>query len=217
MLQNAALGERVATREDDGARATGRRRTHMGFWMGMTREDEKANAAFRGLGSTKRIILGEHPAGADVRRDEIAGGHGPRDGAYKHGKSRGMIRWGTVTTFVGPQRSDDLGLHWRHGPNRLRASLEHWTVSRVGLCLLFRGWRNADDKRLLPARVNEKADARRRSEQRIATLHARHEQACGDRENLADLSPHPLVAFLLHDSSVDGATHCPGRGTMAGD
>src|ERR1041385_3722358 len=80
------------------------------YRMGMSEKTKKANAAFAGLGSTKRIILGDTLLDK-FAEDEIEVVMAHEMAHYKHGDITKMIAWGTVTTFIGLKVAD-IGLHW---------------------------------------------------------------------------------------------------------
>src|ERR1035438_10853188 len=80
------------------------------YRMGMSEKTKQSNAAFAGLGSTKRIILGDTLLDK-FSEDEIEVVMAHEMAHYQHGDITKMIAWGTVTTFLGLKVAD-LGLHW---------------------------------------------------------------------------------------------------------
>jgi len=180
----AALAERV------GAKLLGVYR------MDMSAKTKKANAAFAGLGRTKRIILGDTLLDK-FAEDEIEVVMAHEMAHYKHGDITKLIAWGTATTFAGLKVADVV----------LR-----WTVERLGfagitdlgacplllLCLFLFG--------LVVMPLNNAFTRWREWKADAAAL-----QLTGNRDgfvramrkladqNLADLQPHPVIEFLLHD------------------
>jgi STE24 endopeptidase len=107
------------------------------YRMGMSEKTKKANAAFAGLGSTKRIILGDTLLDK-FAEDEIEVVMAHEMAHYQHGDITRMIAWGTMTTFIGLKVAD-LGLHW----GMARLGYEHvWDVAAfplLALCLFVFG------------------------------------------------------------------------------
>jgi STE24 endopeptidase len=190
-LENESLKQKlVALAHRVGAKVLGVYR------MGMSEKTKKANAAFAGLGKTKRIILGDTLLDG-FAEDEIEVVMAHEMAHYKHGDIWKMIMWGTATTFVGLKISDLV----------LRGALPYFSFAHISdiaafpllaLCLFafglvvmpvnnaFSRWREwkADAAAL---QLTENRDAFIRAMQKLAA------------QNLADLSPHPVIEFLLHD------------------
>lgn len=179
-----ALAERV------GARVIGLYR------MAMSEKTKKANAAFAGLGRTKRIILGDTLL-EKFAEDEIEVVMAHEMAHYKHGDLWKMIGWGTLTTFVGLWIAD-RGLRIALP----RFGFEH--ISDIGafpllaLCLFGFGLVVLPLQNAFSRWREWKADhaALRLTENRDAFIRAMRKLA---EQNLADLSPHPLIEFLLYD------------------
>jgi len=190
-LENEPLRERLtALAKSVGANVLGVYR------MAMSEKTKKANAAFAGLGATKRIILGDTLLD-HFSEDEIEVVMAHEMAHYKHGDISKMIAWSTATTFIGLKIADMI-LHWA------LPKFDFISISQLGafpllaLCLFgfglvimplnnaFSRWREwkAD---LTALALTKNPDGFIRAMRKLA------------EQNLADLSPHPLVEFLLHD------------------
>jgi Zn-dependent protease with chaperone function len=190
-LENESLRQKLtALAQRVGAKVLGVYR------MGMSDKTKKANAAFAGLGSTKRIILGDTLLDK-FSEDEIEVVMAHEMAHYKHGDITKMIAWGTVTTFVGLKLAD-LGLHW----GMAQFGYEHvWDIAAfplLALCLFVFGLLVMPLNNAFSRSREWKADATalELTANRDAFIRAMRKLA---DQNLADLSPHPLVEFLLHD------------------
>ena len=190
-LENESLKQKLtALAQRVGAKVLGVYR------MAMSEKTKKANAAFAGLGSTKRIILGDTLLD-QFAEDEIEVVMAHEMAHYQHGDISKMIAWGSLTTFVGLKVADWL-LRWalpKCGFNSI-ADLGAFPLLALGLFLFglvvmplnnaFSRWREwkADATAL---ELTQNRDAFIRAMRKLAD------------QNLADLSPHPAVEFLLHD------------------
>jgi STE24 endopeptidase len=190
-LENESLCEKLtALAQRVGAKVLGVYR------MGMSEKTKKANAAFAGLGSTKRIILGDTLLDK-FAEDEIEVVMAHEMAHYKHGDITKMIAWGAVTTFLGLKVAD-LGLHW----GMAKLGYEHvWDIAAfplLALCLFVFGLVVMPLNNAFSRSREWKADATalELTANRDAFIRAMRKLA---EQNLADLSPHPLVEFLLHD------------------
>jgi STE24 endopeptidase len=190
-LENESLREKLtALAQRVGAKVVGVYR------MGMSEKTKKANAAFAGLGSTKRIILGDTLLDK-FAEDEIEVVMAHEMAHYKHGDITKMIAWGAVTTFLGLKVAD-LGLHW----GMAKLGYEHvWDIAAfplLALCLFVFGLVAMPLNNAFSRSREWKADATalELTANRDAFIRAMRKLA---EQNLADLSPHPLVEFLLHD------------------
>jgi STE24 endopeptidase len=190
-LENESLREKLtALAQQVGAKVLGVYR------MGMSEKTKKANAAFAGLGSTKRIILGDTLLDK-FTEDEIEVVMAHEMAHYKHGDITRMIAWGAVTTFLGLKVAD-LGLHW----GMAKLGYEHvWDIAAfplLALCLFVFGLVAMPLNNAFSRSREWKADATalELTANRDAFIRAMRKLA---DQNLADLSPHPLVEFLLHD------------------
>jgi STE24 endopeptidase len=190
-LENESLKQKlVALAQRVGAKVLGVYR------MGMSEKTKKANAAFAGLGATKRIILGDTLLDG-FAEDEIEVVMAHEMAHFKHGDITKLLAWSAATTFIGLWLAD----------KGLRAGLHHFGFKNIGdlgafpllaLCLFVFG--------LVVMPVN---NAFMRWRERLADLEAlaltknpdgfiRAMRKLAD-QNLADLAPHPVVEFLLHD------------------
>ena len=166
------------------------------YRMGLSEKTKKANAAFAGLGRTKRIILGDTLLDK-FAEDEIEVVMAHEMAHYKHGDIKKMIAWGTVTAFIGLKVAD-IGLHWG------MARLGYGRVSDIAafpllaLCLFVFGLVVMPLNNAFSRSREWKADAAalELTANRDAFIRAMRKLA---DQNLADLSPHPVVEFLLHD------------------
>ena len=190
-LENESLREKLtALAQRVGAKVLGVYR------MGMSEKTKKANAAFAGLGSTKRIILGDTLLDK-FAEDEIEVVMAHEMAHYKHGDITKMIAWGAVTTFLGLKVAD-LGLHW----GMVKLGYAHvWDIAAfplLALCLFIFGLVAMPLNNAFSRSREWKADATalELTSNRDAFIRAMRKLA---EQNLADLSPHPLVEFLLHD------------------
>jgi len=166
------------------------------YRMTLSAKTKKANAAFAGLGATKRIILGDTLLN-EFAEDEIEVVMAHEMAHYKHGDIWRMIALSAVTTFVGFWICDwgfGIGVH-RLGFTD-RADIGAFPVLALGLFgfgLLslpvnnaFSRWRERKaDRAALDLTQNPAGFVR--AMRKLAD------------QNLADLSPHPVIEFLLHD------------------
>jgi STE24 endopeptidase len=190
-LENESLRQKlVVLAERIGARVVGVYR------MAMSAKTKKANAAFAGLGRTKRVILGDTLL-EKFAEDEIEVVMAHEMAHYKHGDTAKLIGWSTATTFVGLWIADCV---LRIGLSRLgftdRSDVGAFpllALCMVGFSLVvmplnnaFSRWRErlADHTAL---ELTQNSDGFIRAMRKLAD------------QNLADLTPHPLIEFLLHD------------------
>jgi len=166
------------------------------YRMGMSEKTKKANAAFAGLGATKRIILGDTLLN-HFTEDEIEVVMAHEMAHYRHGDLWRMIAWSTMTTFVGLWITDGV-LRWalpRCGFERvsdlaafplLALCLFGFSLVVMPLNNVFSRWRErlADTEAL---ELTRNPDGFIRAMRKLA------------EQNLADLAPHPVIEFLLHD------------------
>jgi len=166
------------------------------YRMAMSEKTKKANAAFAGLGATKRIILGDTLLN-NFTEDEIEVVMAHEMAHYRHRDMWWMMGWSALTTFVALWIADGI----------LRRALPQFGSARVSdlaafpllaLCLFgfglvvmplnnaFSRWRErmADRAAL---ELTHNPDGFIRAMRKLAD------------QNLADLAPHPWIEFLLHD------------------
>jgi STE24 endopeptidase len=148
------------------------------------------------LGATKRIILGDTLLD-QFTEDEIEVVMAHEMAHYKHGDISKLIAWSTATTFVGLKIADWV-LHWALPKYGFTAISDLGAFPLLALCLFgfglvvmplnnaFSRWREwkADATAL---DLTQNPDGFVRAMRKLAG------------QNLADLSPHPLIEFLLHD------------------
>ena len=190
-LENESLRQKlVALAERIGARVVGVYR------MAMSAKTKKANAAFAGLGRTKRVILGDTLL-EKFAEDEIEVVMAHEMAHYQHGDMAKLIAWGATTTFVGLWIADH-GL--RIGLGRLgfadRSDVGAFpllALCMVGFSLVVMPLNNAFSRWRERLADHTALELTRNPEGFIRAMRKLAEQ------NLADLAPHPLIEFLLHD------------------
>jgi STE24 endopeptidase len=166
------------------------------YRMAMSEKTKKANAAFAGLGATKRIILGDTLLDS-FTEDEIEVVMAHEMAHYKHGDISKMIVWSSATTFVGLKTADMI-LHWALPKFGFKAISDLGAFPLLALCLFGFG--------LVIMPLNNAFSRWRERKADLAALALTKNPGGFIRamrklaeQNLADLSPHPLVEFLLHD------------------
>lgn len=189
-LDNEALRQKLVTLADRvGAKVLGVYRIEL------SEKTKKANAAFAGVGATKRILLGDTLLN-EFADDEIEVVMAHEMAHYRHGDIGKMIAWSAATTGAGFWVCD-WGL--RLGLERLgfadRSDLGAFPL--LALCLFgfglvvtplhnaFSRWRERlADRTALDLTGNP-----------AAFIRAMNKLAA---QNLADVAPHPVIEFLLH-------------------
>ncbi|MEI6084504.1 MAG: M48 family metallopeptidase [Verrucomicrobiota bacterium] len=190
-LENESLKQKlVALAQRVGANVLGVYR------MSMSDKTKKANAAFAGLGATKRIILGDTLL-TEFAEDEIEVVMAHEMAHYKHGDIGKMIGVSAVTTVAGFWICD---LVFWFGLQRLgftdRADLGAFPVLALGLFgfgLLSMPVNNAFSRWRERKADRTALDLTRNPDGFIRAMRKLADQ------NLADLSPHPVIEFFLHD------------------
>lgn len=179
-----ALAERV------GARVLGVYR------MAMSEKTKKANAAFAGLGRTKRIILGDTLLDK-FTADEIEVVMAHEMAHYQHGDLWKMIGWSSLTTFIGFRICDAVFAVCLH---RLGFAVpgDIGAFPLLALCLFGFGLVVMPLNNAFSRACEWAADrtALELTGSREAFIGAMRRLA---DQNLADLAPHPVIEFLLHD------------------
>jgi len=190
-LENDSLRQRLVGLADRvGARVVGVYR------LSLSAKTKKANAAFAGLGATKRILLGDTLLN-NFTEDEIEVVLAHEMAHYKHDDLWKMMGWGACTTWIGLGFADYA----------LRGGLNHFgfiDVSDLGafplLALALFGFGLV----ILPVN-NAFSRWRERKADRTALDLTRNPAGFGSAmrklaaQNLADVAPHPAIEFLLHD------------------
>jgi STE24 endopeptidase len=190
-LEDAALVDRLTRlSESVGAKVLGV------FRMEMSEKTKKANAAMAGLGNTKRIILGDTLL-ANYTTDEIELVLAHELAHYKYKDLWRMLGLGTATTFVGLWIAD-----WGLKLSVARLGFPH--ISDIAafpvLVLVFvvfglvtmpiTNWFSRQREYAADAfavGLTKNVDAFISAMNKLAD------------QNLADLSPHPVIEWLLHD------------------
>ncbi len=190
-LENESLKQKLtALAQRVGAKVLGVYR------MAMSEKTKKANAAFAGLGRTKRIILGDTLLD-QFAEDEIEVVMAHEMAHYQHGDLWKMIAWGTLTTFVGLKVADWL-LQWALPRFGFHSIADLGAFPLLALCLFLFGLAVMPLNNAFSRWREWKADATalQLTQNRDAFIRTMRKLA---DQNLADLSPHPAVEFLLHD------------------
>ena len=190
-LENEVLRHRLVGLADRvGARVVGVYR------LALSAKTKKANAAFAGLGATKRILLGDTLLN-NFTEDEIEVVMAHEMAHYKHGDLWKMIGWSAGTTWVG------LGL----ADCALRHGLKHFgftNVSDLGAFPLLALGLFGFGLVVMPANHAFSRWRERKADQTALDL-TRNPAGFASamrklaEQNLADVAPHPVIEFLLHD------------------
>lgn len=190
-MENESLRQRlVALAQKVGASVLGVYR------MDMSEKTKKANAAFAGLGATKRIILGDTLLNS-FSEDEIEVVMAHEMAHYKHGDIWKMIAWGAVTTFIGLALADQ-GLRWGMGYFGFKDVSDLGAFPLLALCLFAFGLISMPVNNAFSRWRERKADHTALELTGNPDGFIRAMRKLGE-QNLADLEPHPVVEFLLHD------------------
>jgi STE24 endopeptidase len=190
-LENESLKQKLtALAQRVGARVLGVYR------MGMSEKTKKANAAFAGLGRTKRIILGDTLLDK-FAEDEIEVVMAHEMAHYKHGDMWKLIGWSAATTFVGLWIADRV-LHRMLPYFGFEKISDIAAFPLLAICLFLFGLVVMPLNNAFSRWREWKADAvaLQLTSNRDAFIRAMRKLA---EQNLADLSPHPIIEFLLHD------------------
>ena len=165
------------------------------YRFNMSKDTKKANAAFTGMGKSKRIIIGDTLL-ENYSVDEIEAVFAHEVGHYWHKHLHKLLIWGTVETFVGFYLVALLyqwllGLMGFHSPADL-AALPLITLILTIYTLIVSPISNT-----LSRHFERQAD-------RYAVEHSSDPLALAtaleklSAQNLTDAEPHPLVEFLFH-------------------
>ncbi|MBI3579596.1 MAG: M48 family metalloprotease, partial [Ignavibacteriales bacterium] len=165
------------------------------FVFDMSKNTKKANAAFTGVGKSKRIILGDTLV-ANFTDDEIETIFAHELGHYKLKHIWVMMIVGTVSSFLGLYLTAVLyqtSLSWFGF-----SSIEQ--IAALPLLGLWLGLYSLITSPLsnMLSRAHERAADRfaiRTSNNKQAFMNALRKLAV---VNLADTAPHPLIEFLFH-------------------
>ena len=180
------------------------------FVFDMSKNTKKANAAFTGIGKSKRIILGDTLV-ANFTDDEIESVFAHELGHYKLRHIWLMMLVGTMNSFLGlylTAQLYDLSLPW-FGFARVDqlAALPLLTIW-LGIYSLVTAPLNN-----MLSRANERAADRyaiRVTQNKEAFINAMRKLA---KINLADVAPHPLVEFFFYSHpSIDKRIQATAQG-----
>ncbi len=165
------------------------------FVFNLSKTTKKANAAFTGLGSSKRIILGDTLV-ANFTDEEIETIFAHELGHYTLNHVWKMILVGTVSTFLGLYFTATLyetSLEW-FGFSSLETIA---ALPLLGLWLSVYSLVTSPLNNMLSRAFENQADAYavRTSGNKTAFANALHKLGA---VNMADKSPHPLVEFLFY-------------------
>ena len=165
------------------------------FSFDLSRNTRKANAAFTGIGRSRRIILGDTLVG-NFSEEEIETVFAHELGHYRFGHIRTGMMTGTVSTFAGlyvAARLYDLSVaaFGLSSPTNLGAlpllaiwlSLFGLVTAPIGNMISRRHERQAD---AYAVRTTGKRDAFASALRKLGAM------------NLADPAPHPLVEFMFY-------------------
>jgi STE24 endopeptidase len=184
----------LRTKLEAQARAVGVRLIGV-YRMAMSQKTRKANAAFAGLGRTRRIILGDTLLD-HFAEDEIEVVMAHEMAHYKNRDIARMIAWGAVSTFAGFWLCE---LGYRAGLQHLgltnRADLAAFPL--LALVLFLFGLVTMPLNNAFSRWRERKADlgALELTGNRDGFIRAMRKLA---DQNLSDTSPHPAIEFLLH-------------------
>jgi STE24 endopeptidase len=165
------------------------------YRLALSGKTHKANAAFAGLGRTRRILLGDTLLD-HFAEDEIEVVMAHEMAHYRNRDIVRMIAWGAASTFVGFWLCE---LVYRNGLERLgfdgRADLG--ALPLLALVLFLFGLVTMPLNNAFSRWRERKADAGalELTGNRDGFIRAMRKLA---DQNLADISPHPLIEFLLH-------------------
>jgi STE24 endopeptidase len=165
------------------------------FVFDMSKNTKKANAAFAGIGKSKRIILGDTLV-ANFRDDEIEGVFAHELGHYKLRHIMVMMALGTVSSFLG-----------LYGTAQMYETSLGWfgftSIDQIAALPLLALWLAVYSLVTSPL-TNIVSRFHERAADRFAIRLTGNAEAFGNALrklaaiNLADVSPHPVVEFLFH-------------------
>ena len=161
----------------------------------LSKNTKKANAAFTGIGKSKRIILGDTLV-ANFHDDEIETVFAHELGHYKLKHLWTMLAVGTVNSFLGlylTAKAYELSLSW----------FGFTSLDQLAALPLLALWLGVYSLLVSPL-TNAISRSHERAADRYAISLTNNGEAFANalrklaRINLADVSPHPVVEFLFH-------------------
>ena len=165
------------------------------FVFDMSKNTKKANAAFAGIGRSKRIILGDTLV-ANFRDEEIETVFAHELGHYKLRHIMVMMALGTLSSFLGLYLTAVLyesSLTW----------FGFTSIAQIAALPLLAVWLGIYSLVTAPL-TNMVSRSHERAADRFAVRLTGNAEAFGNALrklaaiNLADVSPHPVVEFLFH-------------------
>ncbi len=181
------------------------------FVFDMSKNTKKANAAFAGIGKSKRIILGDTLV-ANFRDEEIETVFAHELGHYKLRHIMVMMALGTLSSFLGLYLTAVLyesSLTW----------FGFTSIEQIAALPLLAVWLGIYSMITGPL-TNIVSRSHERAADRFAIRLTGNAEAFGHALqklaaiNLADVSPHPVVEFLFHSHpSIEKRIHALGFAT----
>jgi STE24 endopeptidase len=165
------------------------------FVFDMSKNTKKANAAFAGIGKSKRIILGDTLV-ANFRDEEIETVFAHELGHYKLRHIMVMMALGTLSSFLGLYLTAVLyetSLAW----------FGFTSIDQIAALPLFAVWLGIYSLVTAPL-TNMVSRSHESAADKFAIRLTGNAEAFGNALrklaaiNLADVSPHPVVEFLFH-------------------
>jgi STE24 endopeptidase len=165
------------------------------FVFDMSKNTKKANAAFAGIGKSKRIILGDTLV-ANFRDEEIETVFAHELGHYKLRHIMVMMAIGTISSFLGLYLTAlmyETSLTW----------FGLYSIDQIAALPLLAVWLGVYSLITSPL-TNMVSRSHERAADRFAIRLTGNAEAFGNALrklamiNLADVSPHPVVEFLFH-------------------
>jgi len=165
------------------------------YRFNMSKETKKANAAFTGMGKTRRIIIGDTLL-QNYSIDEIEAVFAHEVGHYAHKHLYKLLLWGIVETFIGfylvaKVYNALLNYFGFHSPADLAA------IPLIGIILSLYALIISPLSNTLNRYFERQAD-------QYALTHASNPEALAQAlvklsdQNLTDAEPHPLIEFFFH-------------------
>ncbi len=165
------------------------------YRFNMSKETKKANAAFTGMGKSRRIIIGDTLL-ENYSLDEIEAVFAHEVGHYVHKHLHKLLLWGTIETFVGFYLVAQLyeALLQQFG---FRSPADLAALPLITIILTLYTLIVSPVSNVLSRYFERQAD-------RYALEHSSNPAAFAaalqklSEQNLTDTEPHPLIEFLFH-------------------